>query len=455
MIRLVEKSLVTWLDSYRRKPLIIRGARQVGKSTLVRIFAEHAGLDLIEINLEKYLYLDDIFRSFDLDAILKEIEGISKKVITENTLIFLDEIQATPNAIAALRYFYEERPEIPLIAAGSLLEFTLSKHKFSMPVGRVDYRYLGPMTFNEYLINLYPDLIKYISTIDKLQDMPEVIHLNLVEKFKEYLFVGGMPEAVLAYKETNQLNAVKSVHRSICNTYMDDFSKYAQNKDLALLQKIFRSIPLNIGLKVKYSHYSKEHTSKEIKKCIELLVKARICNPVYSSDCSGLPLEATISQNTYKLIFLDVGLVNHICGLDLSTINALNNDVLINKGQVAEQFIGQHLIYSDDMTKSSDLNYWLRENKKGNAEVDFVVVVDGEIIPVEVKAGKSGTLKSLAQFSFCKQATSVVRFDLNRYSIQSVSNRIIVADKKQQVRFNISSYPLYAVSVLFNRPSEK
>ena len=307
MIRLVEKSLREWLDSYRRKPLIIRGARQVGKSTLVRMFAENANLDLIEINLERYLYLDDIFKTFDLNIMLKELEGISGKSITKNTLIFLDEIQATPNAIASLRYFYEDAAHIPVIAAGSLLEFTLSRHNFSMPVGRVDYRYLGPMTFNEYLLNLYPDLLKYTSTVEQLNNIPEIIHFKLVGKFKEYLFVGGMPEAVLGYKETNQLNEVKAIHRSICDTYMDDFSKYAHSKDLLLLQKIFRAIPQNIGQKVKYSHYSKDHTSKKIKFCMELLMKAKICNPAYSSTCSGLPLEATISRNTYKLMFLDVG----------------------------------------------------------------------------------------------------------------------------------------------------
>ncbi len=444
MIRLVENSLKEWIKSYRRKPLIIRGARQVGKSTLVRLFAKNAGLDLIEINLERYLYLDDIFKKFDLNAIIKELEGISQKSITANTLIFLDEIQATPNAIACLRYFYEDTPEIPIIAAGSLLEFTLSKHSFSMPVGRVDYRHLGPMTFNEYLMNIYPDLLKHISTAQEIENMPEITHNKLVDKFKEYLFVGGMPEAVLAYKETNSLTAVQSVHRSICNTYLDDFSKYAQNKDLVLLQKIFRTIPLKIGQKVKYSHYSTDHTSKEIKTCIELLIKSKICNPAYSSSCSGLPLEATISHSTYKLLSLDIGLVNHICGLDLNSINALNSDDLVNKGQLAEQFIGQHLIYSDDMTKSSDLNYWLRENKKGNAEVDFVIVQEGKITPIEVKSGKSGTLKSLSQFIINKQADSAIRFDLNRYSVQHVTNTI-TAGKQQQAIYTLTSYPLYAV----------
>jgi predicted AAA+ superfamily ATPase len=335
-----------------------------------------------------------------------------------------------------------------VIAAGSLLEFTLSKHSFSMPVGRVDYRYLGPMIFREYIVNLYPELLKYISSVDELNNMPDAVHIQLVEKFREYLFIGGMPAAVLAFKDTKDLNAVKSVHRSVCDTYLADFYKYAQSRDLMLLQKMFRSIPLNIGLKVKYSHYSKEHSSKEIKNGIELLIKARICNPIYSSDCSGLPLEASISRKVYKLVFLDAGLVNHICGLDLNNINALDDDVLVNKGQIAEQFIGQHLIYSDDMTKSSDLCYWLRENRNGNAEVDFVIVTDGRTTPIEVKSGKSGTLKSLSQFSYSKNAGTAIRFDLNRYSVQSVSNKINVGGKVHTAEYKLISYPLYAVSLL-------
>jgi len=449
MFRYFEKSLKNWLTSYRRKPLIIRGARQVGKSTLVRIFANNNNLSLIEINLEKYLYLDEIFKSFDMDKILKELEGISGKSFNENSLLFLDEIQATPNAIACLRYFYEEHPNIAVISAGSLLEFTLSKHNFSMPVGRVDYRYLGPMTFYEFIYNLYPSLTKYISSSEEIKNISEITHLKLVEKFKEYLFIGGMPEAILVYKETKKLEEVKAVHRSICDTYLDDFSKYGQNNNLLLLQKLFKSIPQKIGEKVKYSNYSKENKSLDVKNNLELLIKAKICNPVYSSDCSGIPLEANISRNSYKLMFLDVGLVNHLCGLDLKSITVLDNDTLINKGKIAEQFIGQHLIASGDMTRSSNLNYWLRENKKGNAEVDFVTVINGKIIPIEVKAGKSGSLKSLHQFIYQKnEIKTAIRFDLNKYSKQTVSYKVNSAGKEKEICFNLESYPLYAVGLI-------
>jgi uncharacterized protein len=451
MIRFNENSLKEWLNSYGRKPIIIRGARQVGKSTLVRMFAQNSGLDLVEINLEKYLFMNDVFKTFDIPLILRELEGIAGKSFNEKSLLFLDEIQAVPNALACLRYFYEEKKKLPVISAGSLLEFTLSEHSYSMPVGRVDYRYLGPMSFNEFIYNLYPALTKYISSLNEVKTMPDTAHKKLTEKFREYLFIGGMPEAVLAYKETGSLESVKTVHRSICDTYLDDFAKYGKkSQELLLLQKLFRAIPQNIGDKVKYSNLSKEHKSGEVKSAVEMLIKARICNPVYGSDCSGIPLKATENREVYKLMFLDVGLVNHITGLDINSLNSIDADSLINKGRIAEQFVSQHLINSEDMTRPSDLNYWLRENKKGNAEVDFVEEISGKIIPVEVKSGKSGSLKSLHQFIALKKNIKYsVRFDLNKYSSQTVRHNVITEGKVEtEVEFVLESYPVYAAGLL-------
>lgn len=288
MKRLAEKHLKNWLTSKRRKPLILRGARQTGKSTLVRLFAERENLDLLEINLERHLFLNDIFKTQDIDVILKELQGISGKSITPNTLLFLDEIQATPIGISSLRYFYEDLPELPVIAAGSLLEFTLSDHNFSMPVGRVDYRHLGPMTFKEYISELYPELLSNLTELSLDNGFSEYVHKKLTEKLKEYFFIGGLPEAILAYKETQSMEEVFSVHRSICGTYLDDFSKYAKQKELVLLQKVFKNIPPRVGQKVIYSKYSNENSSKEIKNCIELLVKAKIAHAIHKSDCSGL-----------------------------------------------------------------------------------------------------------------------------------------------------------------------
>jgi predicted AAA+ superfamily ATPase len=243
-----------WFHASRRKPLLIRGARQVGKTSVVRAFAEAHDLVLCEINLEKHLYLDEVFRSYDIRKINLEIEaitGVSPQ--KKGHLLFLDEIQATPHALAALRYYYEEYPDLPVIATGSLLEFALSRANFSMPVGRVVYYHLFPLSFREFLQAISPDLLKYLDQITWESEIPESAHRKLLEKQREYLFVGGMPEAVSVYKESGSITEVSEVHRSIIDTYRDDFHKYASQKDLLRLQKVFSQIPSRLTQKTKYS----------------------------------------------------------------------------------------------------------------------------------------------------------------------------------------------------------
>ncbi len=394
MDRIAENYLGKWIRRKRRKPLVLRGARQVGKSTLVRQFALKNQMALNEINLERHLYIDEIFKTLDIDGIIKELDAIiGANIQKSNSLLFLDEIQATPYALQALRYFYEDKPHLPVIAAGSLLEFTLSDHYFPMPVGRIEYYHLGPMSFKEFLNAIEPELTRYISSCNIQEDIPFSAHQKLLKRQREYMFIGGMPEAVLAYKESKSFAEVSDVHKSITDTYQDDFSKYAKQKDLALMQRVFRYIPRSIGKKIKYSNISREQRSKDLKTIIELLSKARICHKIFHSHCSGIPLYADIDERTYKLIFMDVGMANHICGNDWISIKSLNERELVNEGALAEQFIGQHL--TTIKNEAPRLTYWLRESKSANAEVDYVVSQGNLILPIEVKAGKSGSLKSL------------------------------------------------------------
>ena len=194
------KYLDCWLTKKRRKPLILQGARQVGKSTLVRMFTKSANLTLREINLERHLFLDDIFKTLDMDIIIRELEALVRNPINvPGSLLFLDEIQATPHALQALRYFYEEYPDLPVIAAGSLLEFTLADHSFSMPVGRVEYYHLYPLSFREFLVVIEPTLLPYLDTLSTSPDaMPLAAHQHLLKRLRDYFFVGGLPEAVLS-----------------------------------------------------------------------------------------------------------------------------------------------------------------------------------------------------------------------------------------------------------------
>jgi predicted AAA+ superfamily ATPase len=448
MKRAASKSLVSWFKNPNRKPMVLRGARQVGKSTLVQLFAHENQLDLMEVNLERHLYLNDIFKTYDIDKILKELQAVCGKRLHSSTLIFLDEIQAAPEALACLRYFKEDRPDIAVIAAGSLLEFTLADHSFSMPVGRIEYRHLGPMSFKEFLQEISPELIVYLEEIHWNQAIPEAAHLKLLDKLREYVFVGGMPEAVKVYKASSSLQDVQEVHRSINDTYQDDFAKYAQRKDLVLLQKIFRTVPSFLGQKVKYSNISREHRALEVRGAIDLLVKARVFHEVFASSCSGLPLDAQVNHKILKLISLDIGLLNYQSGLDWMAINSMSEKQLINEGILAEQLVGQQLLADLEMKKKPQLIYWLREGRSANAEVDYVYSRANYIIPIEVKSGKSGSLKSLQQFMFLKPSQLALRFDLNPISMQHVNCKVKISGSIEEVDFPLLSLPLYAIEEL-------
>lgn len=444
--------LKEWFHSPKRKPLIVRGARQVGKTSMVRAFTEENGLVLCEINLEKHLYLDEVFRSYDVRKINLEIEaitGVSPE--KKGHLLFLDEIQATPHALAALRYYYEEYPDLPVIATGSLLEFTLSQANFSMPVGRVIYYHLFPLSFREFLQAIAPDLLKYLDQITFETEIPQSAHGQLLEKQREYLFVGGMPEAVSVYKETGSITEVAEVHRSVIDTYRDDFHKYASQKDLLRLQKVFSQIPHRLTQKTKYSHYDSDARTNEVKHVIDLLIKARVCFPVVRSHCNGIPLNAEADEKCYKLLFLDVGLASHVLGLKWNSIQELSETELTNEGGLAEQFIGQHLLNLGQGKQTPELHYWLREGKANNAEVDYVIARSGRMYPVEVKAGKSGSLKSLHQYLLSKGSHIAFRFDLNQASRQELVSSIRLSgsqNKTGKVAYSLCSLPLYAVEEL-------
>lgn len=444
--RTAENHLHKWYKGKRRKPLVLRGARQVGKSTLVQNFAAMNHLALNEVNLERHLYLDDVFKTLDVEMIAREIEVVTGKNLRHpDAILFLDEIQATPHALQALRYFYEERPDLPVISAGSLLEFTLADHHFSMPVGRIEYYHLSPMKFNEFVAAIEPELSRYLTEFQIDKDIPETAHRKLNKRQREFLFIGGMPEAVDTYKEEGSLGEVTAVHRSIVETYQDDFSKYAKQKDLALMQKVFRQIPRILGQKIKYSNVSREDKSRQVKAVIDLLTKSRVCHQVFHSHCSGVPLFAEIEETTYKMLFMDVGMATHLCGLVWTRLQSLDDKAIINEGGLAEQFIGQHLL---DPFESPKLTYWLRESRSANAEVDYVTANEDRIIPIEVKSGKSGTLKSLQQFVLNKQASIAVRFDLNPPSLQQVSHAVRTRDGSQPVTYTLLSLPLYLVEEL-------
>ncbi len=437
--------LHTWKNKQNKKPIVIRGARQVGKSFLVRLFSQEAGLELLEINFELHLEYAEIFASKQPDRIISLLElQTSQKITAGKTLLFLDEIQAAPEVMASLRYFYELLPELHVIAAGSLLEFVLEEHTFSMPVGRIEYLHLGPMTFKEFLAGTGREQLCDFMEQFQIEDFPPPIHVELMKLFRLYCAVGGMPEAVQTYCANGSMLDVEAIKQSILLTYRDDFNKYGKRVKHTRLQKVFQTLPLQVGNKLKYVHLDRDEKSSDLKKALHLLALARVYTPVYHSAASGVPLRAEINEKMQKPLFLDVGLLLSACGMSYLDIENLNDISLVNTGSICEQFIGQHLLYSRPFFQEPELYYWCREKRQASAEVDYLQTCGGLIFPVEVKAGKTGSLKSLQIFIQKKGLAFGVRFNGDLPSI--VDAHFALPDT--QGTFKFLSLPLYMVEEL-------
>jgi len=417
---------------------------------LVELFARQHQLPLCNVNLERHLELFEVFSSNNPEQIIQQIEFLPQQgTISDETLLLLDEIQAVPEALSALRYFYEDKPQLPVISAGSLLEFALADHSFSMPVGRIQYLHMGPMTFSEFLQAMGEErLYEFITHYDLGQEIGEIPHQRLLELLRSYYFIGGMPEAVAVFADKHSYKTVSEVHRSIIETYRDDFPKYIGARKLNRMLSVFNFAAKNVGIKIKYSNISRQDQSVTIKKDIELLAMARVIGKVIHSHCSGMPLQADLEENVYKLLFLDVGLMNAICGMDWRNLSQMDEVKLINQGAIAEQFIGQHLQAMLENKPNRELNYWLREGRSSNAELDFVIALASKIVPIEVKSGATGSLKSLHQFMGSKKAPFAIRFDTQRPGIQQVETIITINKERKPVKYPLISLPLYLVERL-------
>ena len=391
MFRVSIDEMINWVDSPRRKPLIVRGARQVGKTWLVENSLFGKFKKIIKVDFEKQ---PQIHRAFESDLsprnVLSILELYTGKITPGTTLLFLDEIQACPRAITALRYFYEELPQLHVVAAGSMLEFALGQ--MSVPVGRVQYLHLGPMTFFEYLKATGKD-----SMADLIMEHPsghsKVISTAIFEELRKYFFVGGMPEAVKVYDETQSFVETMEVQEQILESYRDDFAKYKPSVDYDCLDGVLLSACQSVGEQIKYTTLYPHSSGVTNKKAFDLLCRAKILNKVSSTDPSGLPLGAS-KQKRFKASFLDIGLMQCLCGVDPRSVVSNENLLSLYKGKLAEQFVAQEML----AWHSRKLYYWSRAERGASSEVDFLTVYDSEIYPVEVKSGPSGRLKSLHFF---------------------------------------------------------
>lgn len=389
-----------WFVRTDRKPLIIRGARQVGKTWLVRELAQQRGLRLVEVNFELRPDAKAAFQSLQPAEILKVLSLLGfPPVETGSSLLLLDEIQVCPQAIAALRYFYEQRPDLAVIGTGSLLEFAFETERFSMPVGRVEFMWLYPMDFSEYLrVRGNTTLADAIAQFGPSNfTWADITHSHSLSELRNYLFCGGMPQALQAMAENNDPAAARRAHLSILQSYRQDFYKYAGKVKAHLAEQLFLRAPSLVGGRLKFSHIDSELRSADAKPAVVALEKAGVIRRVFHTSGQGLPLAVDRNERIAKLVMLDVGLMHAALQIDAQLVQ--EPDLLaIHRGAVAEQFVAQELLAAAPPDREGELYFWTREALNSQAEVDFLVSTGSHVLPVEVKSGASGTLKSLQSF---------------------------------------------------------
>ena len=417
MRRDIEKELILWKAQKEKYPLIIRGARQVGKSYLVETFGKTHFQNNVIVNLEFQPQLKDCFKSLDPSEIINKLQLLLGVQIKEDdTLLFLDEIQECPQAIMSLRYFKEKMPKLAVIAAGSLLEFVMRSPDFKMPVGRVQFLYLEPMSFSEYLDAAgNQNLRKFLSDVKLKDSIDDVIHKKLLELLRIYIIVGGMPAALTEYLSSKDLMNCQRIQTALLQTYRSDFGKYAKISQHKYLQKVFDAAPRMAGQRIKYSNIDPDTRSRDLKNALSLLTLAGIVRPIYLTKALGLPLGAQINEQRFKLNFLDIGLMQNSCGLQ-GRLSIEEDFLQINAGSVAEQFVGQELAAYSDRHQQVGLYFWAREKRGSMAEVDYVINIGSDIFPVEVKSGKEGRLKSLRMFIEEKKSRLGIRFSQDKLS---------------------------------------
>ncbi len=438
--------LKEWLNSDDRRPLVIRGARQVGKTWVVRELAKSEGRKLVELNLERKPDYISLFSSNDPGQIMLNISSFAGDIDPQKTLLFLDEIQASPELLAKLRWFAEEMPELPVIAAGSLLEFVLAQHTFSMPVGRIQYIHLEPLSFEEFLQAQDKDnLVNYIKKYQLEREFPLVVHNELMVFFKEYILIGGMPQAVDNWVTKKSLAGVQRIHADLIATYRDDFNKYNGRLSIERLDEVIKAVPFSLGQKFMYSRVNPNAQASSIKQALDLLCKAKVCHKVFGSAANGIPLGAELQDKYLKVLFLDVGLCSSLLGLVLDQLNAIKDITLINSGGISEQVVGQLLRTIAPFYLEPELYYWHRSEKSSNAEVDYVIQFRNKVIPLEVKSGSTGSLKSLHLFMGLKKYAYAVRVNADIPSKTQVS---VKDHTGSMVEYTLISIPYYLLSEL-------
>jgi len=428
--RKIDAELENWKQLPKRKPLVLRGARQVGKSSAVRNLAIQFKY-FIEINFDESPSYAAIFEN-DLDpiAICEQLSVITNTpIVAGKTLLFFDEIQSCIPAISALRYFYEKMPHLHLIAAGSLLEFALSEIP-SFGVGRVRSIFMYPLSFEEFLLaNKENSLLEAVTKATTQKALSEIFHQKLKSYLKKFLIIGGMPEAVKSYILNGDMLETQRILDDLILSIQADFTKYKTRVSTARIREVFNAVVQQVSCKFSYSYPNATLNNVQIKEALTLLEMAGLVYFVTHSASNGIPIGAEINPKKRKMLIFDTGIFQRILGLNIAPLLIEDDFNIINKGNIAELFVGLELIKNTSCYEKTVLYYWQRESKNSQAEVDYVIQKQDQIIPLEVKAGTKGAMQSLYLFLEEKKSDFGIRLSLENFSEME----------------KIKIYPLYAI----------
>lgn len=450
--RSIDKLLLEWKNSDCRKPLLLRGARQVGKSWAV----EHLGETFyyfIEVNFEKRPEMLDVFQKIhDVHELTANLSiYYNTPVIPGRTLLFLDEIQKSPDAIQSLWSFKEDYPELHVVAAGSLLEFTLQELP-SFGVGRIRSLFVYPFSFDEFLsAEGKAAWVEAKLEANAAKPLLTPLYNDLVQHFRMFLMVGGMPASVAAWITTHDYSQCQAELDDIQLTYYDDFPKYAKKVDPTLLRNALQSVVMQIGEKFTYSQVEGGYRAEEVKKALKLLCDAGIIKRVSHTAGNGLPLGAEVNDKFRKYIYLDSGLLLRLLDLDLGGARQLTELIiagtaedLVNKGGLTEMVLGWELVKYNNPRTQHELYYWENTSEGTRSEADYIIARDLKVLPIECKAGTSGKMKSLYEFMRQKHLTEAIRTSLENFSeLEHIDKQ-----DRDAVR-HVRILPLFAFSNLF------
>lgn len=432
MYRVAIENLYKWKESKHRKPLIIEGARQVGKTWLMKEFGEKAYADTVYINFDSNSRMAELFASdLDTDRLIMGL-GLyaGRKIKPDNTLLIFDEVQEVPKALSSLKYFYENAPQYHIVCAGSLLGIALHQGT-SFPVGKVDFLKLFPLSFKEFLMATGSK--RFAELLDK-QDYPMITSFKqtYIDALKHYYFVGGMPEAVQSFSDEKDFNEVRNIQKRILAAYEQDFSKHAPNEIVPKIRMIWNSIPSQLAKENKkfiYGMIREGGRAKEYETAIMWLSDCGLVHKVSRVNAAGIPLKAYEDLKAFKLFIVDVGLLGCMTGLRQRTLLDGNDLFTEFKGALTEQYVCQQL------KTIEDLGVYYYTNDRGSCEVDFIIDTGEQIIPVEVKAEVNLKAKSLRVYK-------------DKYNLE-ISVRTSMADyKKEDWLVNL---PLYAVEEIITK----